>query len=234
MAGSQVEVAGRVVLAPAAAGAARALYRRAVWRRSTRFCARCAPLATRRPPTFETLAQASSPGPPHSTRRARGGRYSTFAGVPCVAVTDAAKPKVCRPAHAPHSHWSKSHSHAPLHAQVGNARRRPSSRSSRSRPPTAGSAAGVLRHGLCRWARGRAAARGRMRRSRRGLDLACSTRCFGGCQRPEIPAAQGSGAAFWRRISGLRWPDEAHARWCSRWRPGWAACGSFRTLVSLG
>jgi len=95
--------------------------------------------------------------------------------------------------------------HAPLHMQVGNARCRPSTWRPRCRQPTAGAAAGVSWHGLCRWTRGRAAARRRTRRSRQWLDSACSTRSFGGCWQPDRPAAQGSGAAFWRRIGGLRW-----------------------------
>ena len=125
-------------------------------------------------------------------------------------------------------------SHAPLHMQVGDARRRPSSRRPRCRQPTAGAAAGVPWHALCRWTRGRAAARRRTRRSRQWLDSACSTRSFGGCWQPDRPAAQGSGAAFWRRIGGLRWYDEAHARCHCRWRPWRAARGSCWTVVSLG
>ena len=123
LAGAQVEVAARVALAPAAAGAAPALYRRAVWRSRACFCARYTPLATRRPPTAQT--QASSPGPPHSTRRACGGRYSTVDGVPCVTATDAVKPKVCRPAHAPHSPCSKCHI-ARTFAHAGGRRSTPS------------------------------------------------------------------------------------------------------------
>ena len=209
MAGGNVEVAGRVALAPAAAGAAPAQYWRTVWRCRARFCARYAPVATRRPPTSQTLAHASSPGPQHSTRRARGGRYSTVAGVPCVAAIDAAKPKVCRPAHAPHSHWSKSHSHAPLHAQVGNARRRPSTRRPRSRPPTAGAAAGVLRHALCRCVRGCATERGRTRRSRW-----CVVAQFGVLAQFLRLSAAGrtGGAGQWGHDPAPVWPPPVHVR----------------------
>ena len=125
LAEDQVEVAAVFDAAPAAAGAAPAQYRRTVWRCRARFCARYTPLATRRPPTAQTLAQASSPGPQHSTRRACGGRYSTVDGVPCVTATDAVKPKVCRPAHAPHSPWSKSH-FARTFAHAGGRRSTPS------------------------------------------------------------------------------------------------------------
>ena len=205
LAGGNVEVAGRVALAPAAAGAAPAQYRRTVWRCRARFCARYTPLATRRPPTAHALAQASSPGPPHPTRRACGGRYSTVDGVPCVTATDAVKPKVCRPAHAPHSPWSKCHI-ARTFAHAGGRRSTPSFDSEAAQPTTDGrsrcwrapSRPVPLRSRLCDRAQPNAS-----------IALMADLTCF--AQFWRLPAAgRTGGAGQWGHDPAPVWPPPVH------------------------